>query len=101
MSDGRDKPVSHLTRAFRILTIVGSVSLALGVLIQLTQFSSFGGRRGALDGYGPVVVAQLLMVVGPVALTGAVFAYVLLAVRKDRDAEASAGGAGPDLNWYE
>ncbi len=47
------------------------------------------------------MLAQLLMVVGPVALTGAVFGCVLLAVRKDRDAEASAGRAQPDREWLE
>jgi len=101
MNAGSGKPVSHLGRVFRTLAIVGSASLALGMIIQLTQLTSFGGRRAALDGYVPVLVAQFLMTVGPVALTGAVFAYVLLAVRKDHDADAAEGEALPDRDWFE
>jgi hypothetical protein len=97
MDETPERTISHLTRLCRFLLAGGLVSLAIATFLQWDQWQS-GGRLG--DGYEVALMAQLLMVLGTVALTGAVFGYVLLAVRRDRE-QSSIKGKSADASWYE
>ena len=92
MDETLARSTSHLTRLCRYLLGGGVAALIVSTALQWEQLDG-----GIGDGYEGVLVAQLLMVLGTVALTGAVFGYVLLAVRRDR--ETSGVDAGQD--WYE
>ncbi len=98
MDETPERTTSHLTRLCRSLLAGGLVSLALATFLQWDQLQSGGPRLG--DGYGVALTAQLLMVLGTVALTGAVFGYVLLAVRRDRE-QSTFKGKSADASWYE
>jgi ABC-type branched-subunit amino acid transport system permease subunit len=77
------------------------VALALAAFLQWDQVRGGESRlRNLGDTYAIALIAQLLTVVGTVALTGAVFGYVLLAVRRDRE-QASIEGQAPDASWSE
>jgi hypothetical protein len=94
MDQTPERPTSHLSRLCRYLLAGGLVALFGSTLFQWEQLGGGGGR---FDGYGLALTAQLLMVLGTVALTGAVFGYVLLAVRRDRE----ASGVNSSQDWYE
>ena len=96
MDETPAKPTSHLTRLSRYLLAGGVAALIVSTALQWEQF----GARGIGDGYESALVAQLLMVLGTVALTGAVFGYVLLAVRRDRET-SGVEGQTPDHSWDE
>jgi hypothetical protein len=93
------KPTSHLTRLSRYLLAGGLVAVLLSTLLQWQQLQGRGPRFIG-DGYGVALMTQLLMVLGTVALTGAVFGYVLLAVRRDRET-SRVEGHSPDASWHE
>jgi hypothetical protein len=88
-----------LTRLCRYLLGGGVAALSVSTFLQWESVQGRGPRFIG-DGYERALVAQLLMVLGTVALTGAVFGYVLLAVRRDRD-QSSVEGQTPDASWYE
>ena len=92
MDEKAAETTSHLARLCRYLLAGGVAALIISTALQWEQLDG-----GIGDGYEGVLVAQVLMVLGTVSLTGAVFGYVLLAVRRDR--EASGVGSGQD--WYE
>jgi hypothetical protein len=93
MDENTSRPTSHLTRLARYLLASGAIALAVSTFIQWDAVESGGSIQAAL-------AAQVLMVIGTVALTGAVFGYVLLALRNDR-AEDVAGDQRSDSNWFE
>lgn len=102
MDEPTGKPLSHLNRVFRALAVVGSAALILGLVIQYLQYSFLVSRGSPnFDPYTPIVLGQMLLIVGQVALTGAVIALVLLAVGKDRAAEPSQVEALPDRDLME
>lgn len=99
MDQTPERPTSHLSRLCRYLLAGGLVALAVSTFIQWESVQGRGPRFIG-DGYEGALAAQLLMVLGTVALTGAVFGYVLLAVRRDREA-SSAEGQVPGASWSE
>lgn len=84
MDEATAKPTSHLTRLSRYLLAGGIGSLAVATLLQWSQYN--GGRVMGQwrDSVVLLLASQLLMVLGTAALTGAAFAYVMLALRRDR-----------------
>lgn len=98
MDETPERTTSHLTRLCRFLLAGGLISLAIVTFLQWDQLQSGGPRLG--DGYGVALTVQLLMVMGTVALTGAVFGYVLLAVRRDRE-QPSVKANSADADWYQ
>jgi hypothetical protein len=104
MSDTPTPQPSHLARLCRYLLAGGLLALLGSTLLQWGQMSeawreAAGGGRG-FDGFEFALVTQLMYVLGTVALTGAVFGYVLLAARRDREASSREGEA-QDADWYE
>jgi hypothetical protein len=81
-----------------LLTLLASTLLQWGQ-VSTTWREVTGGGRG-FDGFELALVTQLMYVLGTVALTGAVFGYVLLAARRDREA-LSRDGESQDADWYE
>jgi uncharacterized membrane protein YidH (DUF202 family) len=101
MDETSARTTSHLTRLCRFLLGGGAVALALAAFLQWDQVRGGESRlRNLGDTYAIALIAQLLTVVGTVALTGAVFGYVLLAVRRDRE-QSSIEGQAPDASWSE
>lgn len=93
MDETPARPTSHLTRLSRYLLASGVIALAVSTFLQWDAMERGGSLSGAL-------AAQVLMVLGTFALTGAVVGYVLLALRLDRE-ERAAGGRPTDTDWYE
>lgn len=91
MDDPTAKPTSHLTRLCRYLLASGVIALAISTFVQWDTFERGGSLTTALT-------AQVLTVLGTVALTGAVFGYVLVALQRDRD--GSATDERPDTDWW-
>jgi hypothetical protein len=94
MDDTGARSPSHLTRLSRYLLASGAIALAVGTFLQWDAVENGGSINSAL-------AAQVLMVLGTAALTGAAFGYVLLAVRRDRDEAGGANEPAPDAEWLE
>lgn len=101
MDEPEAKSASHLSKLSRGLLLGGLGALALSTLLQWAQFEGGRGPRSWLDGLGVALAAQVMMVLGTAALTGAAFGYVLLAVRRDRDEAAGVHEQAPDAEWLE
>lgn len=84
MDEATAKPTSHLTRLARALVAGGLGALAVATLLQWSQYN--GGRVMGQwrDSVALLLASQMLMALGTAALTGAAFAYVMLALRRDR-----------------
>jgi hypothetical protein len=101
MDEPQAKSASHLSKLSLRLLLGGLGALVVSTLLQWTQFQGGRGRSSLLDGFGVALAAQVLMVLGTAALTGAAFGYVLVAVRRDRDAAGSVHEQEPDAEWLD
>ncbi len=101
MDEPLTKSASHLSKLSRGLLLGGLGALVASTLLQWVQFEGGRGRSFMMDGFGVALAAQVLMVLGTVALTGAAFGYVLLAVRRDRDEAGGMHEQAPDAEWLE
>ncbi|MCZ3390130.1 MAG: hypothetical protein LH645_13685 [Actinomycetia bacterium] len=91
--DGSPAPAGHLRRLSVYLLVGGSIALGISVAYQWAHFVgrfSTGGDLGG--GLATALFVQLLSVLGTVSLTGAVFGFLLLAMRADREARAPGRG---------
>jgi hypothetical protein len=75
----------QLRRLSLYLLVGGLIALGLSVAIQWAQFGGFSMRGGLGGSVGAALVGQVLSVLGTVCLTGAVFGFLLLAMRADRE----------------
>ena len=85
-AQGGTESGGQLRRLSLYLLVGGLIALALSVAIQWAQYGGgFSMRGGFGGGVGAALVGQVLSVLGTVSLTGAVFGFVLLAMRADRE----------------
>ena len=98
MNDTQAQPTSHLTRLARLLLGTGLGALVVAAALQWTQYNGGNVMGQWSDSLAMALAAQLLTVLGTAALTGAAFAYVLLALRRDR---LASSGATEDADWFE
>jgi hypothetical protein len=101
MEEPQAKSASHLSKLSLRLLLGGLGALVVSTLLQWTQFQEGRGRSFILDGFGVALAAQVLMVLGTAALTGAAFGYVLLAVRRDREPAEDVYEQEPDAEWLD
>jgi hypothetical protein len=84
---------SHLQRLSLIFLVAGGTMLAAGFAIQWLVYHGNMSGRGFDPGITSALLVQLLISVGTVALTGAAFGYLLMAMRADT-LERAAGETG-------
>ena len=87
-------PVGQLRRLSLSLLVGGSLALGISVVFQWAQFGGRFSMRGDFGGgLATALFVQVLSVLGTVSLTGAVFGFLLLAMRADREGrDADAAG---------
>ncbi len=96
--DGRTTSGGQLRRLSLSLLVGGSIALGISVVLQWAQLGGGFSMRGDFDsGYTTALLAQLLSVLGTVSLTGAVFGFLLLAMRADREGRDPNGADVEDL----
>ena len=85
-TEGNAESSGQLRRLSLYLLVGGLVALGLSVAIQWAQYGGGFSMRGGLGGgVGAALVGQVLSVLGTVSLTGAVFGFLLVAMRADRE----------------
>jgi len=97
--DAGTKPGGQLRRLSLYLLVGGLIALGVSVVYQWAQYSGRFSMRGLIGGdVAAALFVQVLSVLGTVALTGAVFGFLLLAMRADREARDGAGARVEDLD---
>ena len=88
----------QLRRLSLSLLVGGSIALGISVVLQWAQLGGRFSMRGDFGGgYATALLAQVLSVLGTVSLTGAVFGFLLLAMRTDRAGHDGPGVSAEDL----
>ncbi len=91
-------PGGQLRRLSLSLLVGGLIALGISVIVQWAQFGGRFSMRGDFGGgYGTALLVQLLSVLGTVSLTGAVFGFLLLAMRADREGHGAPSVGAEDL----
>ena len=89
----------QLRRLSLSLLVGGLIAFGISVAYQWAQLRGNLSMRGPFGGdLATVLLVQLLSVFGTVALTGAVFGFLLLAMRADRVARDVPGTSVEDLD---
>ena len=101
-TSGSAQPMSHLQRLSQRLLIGGVATLAIAFVVQEVQYSGHFPANGGFDqGITAALFAQLLTILGTVALTGAAFGYLLAAMRRDSAERSSADVGTADVDGLE